>query len=555
MRYALVLAAAALLAPCASAADPPVTFQAHPMERVLNDLRFAADLVGGEKAVKGFNDAIKETLGEKGFEGLDLNKPIVGYVVLSPKLEESTAVVAFPVTTEKEFLALCDRWNRGEKAKDLGKGLWEVPPLVPEWKGRMRFADGYAYVAGGKNPEPALDPKALVAPNKLYDPAENAIFAGKLHFDRLTPEVKKALPVYAAKLKEAFGTGLPGAGVGRQEAAILGPLAEGIEKTLTRYALLMIGGADTATLRLGVDVPASDVFVEFGVKPKPDTPLAKELAARKPTGNKFAGLLSPDTAAGFKTRLPFFNDELKAAGVKMLEEGQKFANAPGAPKDMLDELFKGLIRTVKTGEFDIAAGMRGPDKNGDFALAAAVAFEDPSALEKEFKKVIEKEAPQDEQDRFKWDAAKAGNVSIHTYKFANERTFFDITKPFGAEKAAAAFAFAPKGIFIVIGPDPVPVMKDALAVKPAEAAVLDVVLNPARMGKLVAKSGGNPLDVEKALGKEDKLVSAVSLKVAGGKELSVRLGVNLRMLPRAVASDSGGKSAPVPPPPPPGVQK
>src|SRR5579859_4178259 len=56
MRYALVLAAAAVFAPAAvRAADPPITFQTHPLDRVLSDMRTAADLVGGEKAVKAVN--------------------------------------------------------------------------------------------------------------------------------------------------------------------------------------------------------------------------------------------------------------------------------------------------------------------------------------------------------------------------------------------------------------------------------------------------------------------------------------------------------------------
>ena len=129
MRYTLVLTAAALFAPSVFAADPPITFQTQPFDRLLGDLRTAADEVGGEKAVKALNASMRDHLGEKGFEGLDLTKPIVGYVILAPKPEDITAVIAFPITGEKEFLALCDRWNHGEKAKDLGKGIYELPPL------------------------------------------------------------------------------------------------------------------------------------------------------------------------------------------------------------------------------------------------------------------------------------------------------------------------------------------------------------------------------------------------------------------------------------------
>jgi hypothetical protein len=548
MRYALVLAAAALFAPSTlRAADPPITFQTHPLDRVLDELRAAADIVGGEKAVKAVNKKIKDTFGAKGFEGLDLSRPVVGYVLLDPKPENITAVVALPITGEKEFLALCDRTN-SDKHKDLGKGLYQLPPLDPRYKARLRFVDQYAYIAYGFNPEPALDAKAIVPNQKLYDPTERAVVAGKLHFDRLTPAVKLALPVYLAEIQKEFG-GVGFFGIGQQELALLKPAQQELEKMFARYALLL-GGADTATLRLSVDVPASDVVVEATLAPKPNTDLAKELAARKPTANRFAGLLTPDTAIGFKTRLPFFNDELKAAGVKALEEGARQAGNGAGPnsKATVDELFKGLIRTVKTGEADIVAGVRGPDKNGEFSFVGVFAFEDGSALEKEFKKMVEKDAPADEQERIKWDADKLEKVNIHTYKFPG-RGFLDPSKVFGNDKCTLAFAFAPKGVFVVIGPDAIATMKDALAVKPTESPVLDVVLNPARMVKFADKINvGGGLEVERVIGKEDKLVSVSSLRVSGGKELNVRLALNLRVLGRAAVADEleRGDKAPDP---------
>lgn len=547
MRYALVLTAAALFAPASAyAADPPITFQTQPLDSVLNDLRAAADLIGGEKGVKAVNEEIKRTFGAKGFEGLDLSRPVVGYIILAPKPQDITAVIALPITGEKEFLALCDRTNP-QKHKPLKNGLYELPPLDTRYKARLRFSEQYAYIAYGFNPEPALDPKAIVSPSKLTDPAERAIFAAKFHFDRLTPEVKKAMPVL---LKEVKQTIFGGPGIGLQEKLILDPIMEAFDKMAARY-MLLLGGADTATVRVTLDVPKGDLIVEGKLTGKPGSDLAKAIAAWKPTGNKFGALITPDTVAGFKTRLPFFNDELKAGGVKLLESGQKelLRGAPDAAKATVEEAFKGLIRTVKTGEFDIVVAVRGPDKDGWFNAVGAIAFEDPAALEKELKKFIEKDAPPDELGRFKWDAAKAGNVSIHTYKFS-EGGLLDPTKIFGGDKCTLAFAFAPKGIFIVIGPDPIPVMKDALAAKPSDSTGFDLVINPARMGKFVEKAGGNPLEVERALGKEDKLLSAMSLKVTGGKELTVRYAINLRLIPRAAAVDSLDRTDKEPPPPP-----
>jgi hypothetical protein len=530
MRYALVLAAATLLAPpVVRAADPPVTFQTQPLDRLLTDLRTGADHVGGEKTVKGFNDAIKDKLGEKGFEGLDLNKPIVGYVVLAPKAEDIVGVIAFPVTTEKEFLALCDRWNRGEKAKDLGKGLYEVPPLGPGLKARMRFANGYAYVAGGKNPEPALDPKALVPPGKLQDPAESAAFAGKFHFDRLTPEVKAALVSLMMEGKKQLLNAIDA----KAEAEAFKPVFEELEKLARRY-LLLLGGAEAAALRVRLDPGTGEVVAEATLTPKPNTELAKQIAARKPAENRFAGLVTPDTVGGFFYSAPLFAEEIRKASASVSEAQQKDAvqNLPAAAKPTVEEFFKGQARATRAGEGDMAVAVRGPDKNGYFSAVAAMSFDNDGALEKALKKYMQDDNPLGAFGEFKWDAGKEGQVAIHTFKVG--AGFIPATFTLFGENITLAFAFAPKGLYVAVGPDPVATLKDALKAKPAAAPALDVVVNPAKFGKLVEKAGGNPLDVEKVLGREDKLHSALSLQVKSGKDLTVRLAVGLKVLPRAI---------------------
>ena len=536
MRYALVLAAAALFAPTAvRAADPPITFQTHPLDRVLADLRAAADLVGGEKAVKAVNKSIKDTFGEKGLEGLDINQPVVGYVILAPKPQDITAVVVLPITGEKEFLALCDRAN-SVKHKDLGKGLYELPPVDARYKARLRFSDGHAYLAYGFNPEPALDPKALVPAGTLYDPAERAVVAAKFHFDRLTPEVKATLlTVLMDAKKELLGK----IDAGAPDAAALKPVFAELEKLARRY-LLLLGGADTAALRVGLDAASGDVVVEATLTPKPKTELAKQIAARAPGTNRFAGLLTPDTVAGFYYSAPLFAEELRTGYAALTDAQQKemVQNLPDAAKATVEELFKGQSRTLKSGEFDMAFALRGPDKNGHFSAAAAMSFDDPAALGKAFKTFMEADTTLEAFGTFKWNADKAGAVDIHTFKLG-QAVPGEVRGLFG-DDCAVAFAFAPKGIFVTLGPDAVATLKDALKSKPAVAAAVDVVVNPARLAKLVEKGGGDPLVIERRLGRADKLMSAASLRVTSGKELTVRFALNLRLFPRAAAADSFG---------------
>jgi hypothetical protein len=88
--------------------------------------------------------------------------------------------------------------------------------------------------------------------------------------------------------------------------------------------------------------------------------------------------------------------------------------------------------------------------------------------------------------------------------------------------------------------------------------VVDVLINPARLAKFVEKTGGNRVEVENALGKDDKLLSAAKLVITGGEQLKVQFALNLRVLPRALflSELAPGNPGVVPfPPPPPPVEK
>src|SRR5262249_11751354 len=157
-------------------------------------------------------------------------------------------------------IALCNRWNRGEKAVDLGQGFWELPSLAPRYKARMKFSEGYAYIASAETVEAAraaLGAKALVPVDKLYDPAENAVIMGKFHFDRLTPEMKKAIPTYLTNFKNELGLGEGGL-IARDLGKLIKAAMPDIEKMIARYVLLL-DGAESATLRVNMDVPTSDL--------------------------------------------------------------------------------------------------------------------------------------------------------------------------------------------------------------------------------------------------------------------------------------------------------
>jgi hypothetical protein len=549
MRNGLFMAATAVLLATpvvGPAADPPIVFQTQPVGKLLDDARAVATLIAGEKAVKEFNDSIKRTFGEKGLDGLDLNRPVVGYFLVPANPEQTTVVVALPVSGEKEFLDLCERANK-QKPKPLGDGLFELPPPNvgdPAVKAVMRFADGYAYLGAGKDPTPALDAKALVPMPKLFDPTERAQLAGKVYFDRLPKELraKIAQGIDEAKKQVAQFPLLLGPGVNE----VFKEMGEEMSKLGTRY-LDLAKDADTLTGRVNVEPGNAEAVIELALNGKPGTTLAKDIAARKPTTNQFAGLVTKDAVAGFRAQLPLFAPEVRKAAVIGLRGLEKLTKSEAPPpfQKSLDELFKGLTRTVESGEFDLAGAMRGPDKDGTFTIVGAVAFDDPRALEKELKELVN--GIPEVKGLVTFDVAKVGNVSIHQAKVGDQLPP-EPRKMFGGN-ASIAVAFAPKGIYVAFGADAVGAVKEALAAKGGPAPALEVVLNPSRMAKVAVAGGGKASDITDLFGPTDAPFTAGSLTIEGGKELRLRMTLSLRLF--TALFTTRGRASDEPPPPPP----
>lgn len=210
----------------------------------------------------------------------------------------------------------------------------------------------------------------------------------------------------------------------------------------------------------------------------------------------------------------------------------------GNPGDLASEVLKGLIRTVKTGEFDVAGAVRGPDKKGLFSMAVASSFEDTKAVEKALKTLIDNDAPPAFQKAVKWNAAKAGEANIHVIDIGKlpgadgPGWFGPDIKAFGGPDAKAAFAFTPKAAYLAVGPDAVDTLKGLLALKATEAPVLTATLNPTRIIKFASATGASPReadDIAKTFGSGNEPVTLASLAVTGGGELKVTGRMSLRV--------------------------
>ncbi|HET6576161.1 MAG TPA: hypothetical protein VFG68_21340 [Fimbriiglobus sp.] len=530
---ALALAAAPATAQPDKADGPAVTAQLAPLGKALADVKSIVRTVAGDAAVKQMEEAIEAQLGEKGFEGIDLIRPAVGYVNLdkAESLEDYknfTGVVMVPVTSEKEFVAFLKRIKLDVEPVKGKAGLYRIDPRdePAPFPVRMRFADRYAHIGINMKDE-ALAADKLVPAAKLVNPAERGLFAYTTYYGRMP----KGLAEQAGKQLEQMTEQLKQAPLPPGVADSLGAAVKSIVKMNEQ----MYREGDVAVVRVFHDPTTAEVGYEMTLKAKPNTALAKEIAGRKPTANRFAGLVGDAAAAGLLAQLPTFSPEVRAAIADGLGAGRKAAaqEAPEKYQAAIDEALAGLSRTVKSGEFDLGAALTGPDKDGHFTAVVGVSFDDPSKLEKELR-ALHKKAPEEIRDMIKLDDAKAGGVSVH--RMAVGLFLPDEAKAVFGDKASVCVAFAPKAIYATFGPAAVEAIKTAIAAKPGEAKALDVVVNPARVQKLAAAIDPRAgQQVAQAIGTEDKRVSALSLAVEGGDELRIRFTLALKLIPRAIA--------------------
>jgi hypothetical protein len=538
------LAAAAVFA-CAglAAAEPPapaVVVQVKPVSRILSDIKEIIRQVGGPMVgndlVKEFESSLKRSFGEKGFEGFDINRPFALYGVLAEKPEDITFVLVLPVSGEKEFVALLDRMRViTEPVKDK-KGLYTLElqgDLLPKASHLRITEDGWAYIT--LNDGDATDAKNLVPVADLLKNAGTELVSAKLYPGRVPPKLLAGL---LDQLDQA-ANGIKGLFVGGDDpnAKFMATFLEQGPKLLRRYSETALKEVTEVGLTFGFDATTGETVTEFTIVPKAGTPTAKEFAAFGATTNRFAGLVPKDAVAGLTGNNPLFAPELREITVAQVESARATLKEAGLPEKfepVVEELLKGLTRAIKAGTYDVAFALAGPDKAGKYSVLGGLSVDDPSGVEKALR-----EAAKDTTlaKAFQFDAAKAGDVSIHKVllmKLLPEEASGPIGKFFG-DDAPLYLAFAKDAVFVGFGTGSLDGLKAAVAAKPGPAPALDLTWNSGRIVKFAAaideRAGA---EVAKHLGTDDKAVSAMRLTAEGGQTLKVKFTFNVRYLPKLI---------------------
>lgn len=535
----LVLRVSAAPAPVIkNTAGPPVVFQLAPGQKLLESVKKIVGLVAGEGFGGLIDGQIQAKLGEKGFSGLDMKRPIGGYLFLPNKqlkgpeeIKEIYGFLAIPVTGENEFKDFILRIEPNNplnfKAVEGNKGLYalETNDGESEVPIRARFHDGHVYIGINAKDE-LLDEKSLLSNKQIVKPDDPGLLLVRIFSDRYPEELLKQ---QNQQLEELNG-----------QVQNLGPwsvVAGNILKSYTAMSQRMtmqMKDTDESGFRVAFDEKAADIAIESYAIPKKGTAYAKELAAMKPTANRFASLITDSTAAGGLFQLPIAAPEMRDIFNQMIEAGQKSKDdAPEYVRPVIDELLKGLGRTIKGESIDFALSVNGPNKDGKFSFVGAVNFDDASGLEKAVKEAVKSEEFKEKLGHdIKFDVEKIDGINIHRRTTEGQDDASEtLNKIFGTKEVY--YVFGPKGIYIAAGPDWKDTMKAALAAKAAPTKVIDLVANPKRLGDLI-KAGSEQAGGIAAtmLGTEDRRFSLFSVSYEGGATLKARVTISLKGLPK-----------------------
>ena len=310
--------------------------------------------------------------------------------------------------------------------------------------------------------------------------------------------------------------------------------------------------------RLDLDAKTGIFSNEIVVEPTKGSAMARRLAGLPPTKNDFAGIVGADSVARILLQTPLFVPELQEllgkaidTAAKNVEEKAAGENAPKEVREAIVAGFKALRRSIDDQALDLAASLRGPDKNGQYAAVGAFSLKDTAALEKSLKAAVEI-APKVIRDVFTFDAFKVNGVNVQEIA-VGDLLPADIQKVFG--KSSVFVALAPHAVFIAFGAQSKAIITEALTGKigPKPAPLLQFDLSSSRLIALFKTLGAPPEPIEllEKLDKTDRQ-PVLAVKAEGGDKLVIRFEFSLpglfAVMPKAGKANAAPKVVPVPVP-------
>jgi hypothetical protein len=515
----LLLAAAPSLVRAADE-KPALVVAFKSLDGLISDAKYISELAGKEEEAKQAEAMLKNLLGDrKGLEGVDPKKPIGLYARINaddPKASE--VVLMVPVVDEDALLSLLKKQDKIKVEDKAEDGTYKINVESVPIPLFLRFANNYAYVTGRTNAALAKD--RLLAPDKVLPAKTTSLASVVLHLEQI-PEKYRDLAITGVEQQLA------------KEKVKEDPNETPTQKAFRPVYFDEIGAQlrsfleDGAELSMSVDVDreAGELSTTLRFSGKSGSKLAENLADlgnRKSVG---ASLLGADSAANliFNVALP---EKLRKTVSDAVDEAVKKGLADAAAKgqrEAAEAVVKALLPTLKAGELDAGFDLRGPGAKDLYTLVMGLKVKEGVEIEKLVRNAI-KSLPEKEQEKVKFDVAKAGDVGIHRFISDLSLSEENSKRMFG-DNPEVYFAFRDDALLTAIGVDGLAALKEIVAAKPKTGAMLQMEASMNRLAAQLTKDHPAAPDAAKKAfkdGKKDK----VRFAVEGGKALSVKISMD-----------------------------
>lgn len=522
--------------------QPLWIIQLRPAGQLLAQVREALRQVGGKEAgaqlVEQFNEGLKKKLGDRGLSGLDLDRPWGGFGLLDPKeLEKPPIVLVLPISEEKAFLDLLQRLGIQSKSVAGQPGAYNLQSAVEDLlpaKAHLRVVPGgWAYVI--VNVATPWDETKLPRPEELWKERPEAIGSVRIYPQRVPAASAEEL---IKRFEDSIGTlrGLMG-GDGAPEILIRTIVTEALPRWFVRNLRLVFqqGEEIEGQFRWEMQEPSAVVVMEWTLRPKPDSELARSIAQRGESLQRFAGLARVEKAALTLTfQPPQFTEELRTGWSKFLELGQKELKDAMLPTEVaavLQNVLHGWQKDVLAGEWEVGLLLREPNAQGHYSLGLAISCSNARDVEGSLRKLA---ATKPFEQFLQLDAAKTDTMSVHRLKVwqllpAEVRDYGE--RLFG-ESPTLFIACGRDALYAAIGPEASVVLQQVARLRRGSGAAVELHYQPKQLATIATIVSGDE-DVgdhfRQFLGTESRLLPAVRLQVDGGQQLRYTLRLQDRL--------------------------
>jgi hypothetical protein len=504
------------------AAPPTIAVQVKSVEDLLKNLKTFLDFAGPKDAANQIEDLFKGKVGAKGLEGVDTKRPLGAFIRFGKELDDITGALMVPIADEATLTTLLT--NLGLLGAKDKNGIYTMR-TGKQFDVYLRFANKYLYVSA-INSDNLLD-KNLPDPAKALAAAQTTTLVASVRLD-LLPDAARLLAT--ASLDDALQKGIdknePGESAVQKEFRIT------LLRELNRTGGRLLSEGKELRFDLDIDAATKSVKLNFNLDGKADSDLAMLLQKLGQQKSPLAAIPQKDQATNGAAHF-LLSDGVHKAFVKVIDETIERSLAGiqnEQKKKQADSLFKSMMPTVKSGEFNGGFAILGATP-GSYTLLAAVKLKDGDALGKTLQDLLEdtlKDLPANEKAKVSLGVAEVGGVKVHRFELPKDALDDKFFKDVIGDNTLH-LAFRNDALVVAVGKGGLDAVKSTLAAKEAVASpVLRFYFDMARMANSLAQTAAQK-DLAKQIFR-DPGDGVVQVQIEAGASLNVRVQMRLGVL-------------------------